>query len=71
MKLDEVELSVESNLQPKSVGGQRLLKRYQKIRDHLLLFLTDRTIPPTHNVSEQALHWSVIFCKVTNGFRSD
>lgn len=59
------------NLQPKSVEGQRLLKRYQKIRAHLLLFLSDATIPPTNNSSEQALRWSVIFRKVTNGFRSD
>lgn len=59
------------NLKPKSVEGQRLLKRYQKIRAHLLLFLTDETIPPTNNASEQALRWSVIFRKVTNGFRSD
>jgi transposase len=59
------------NLQPKSVEGQRLLKRYQKIRDHLLLFLTDATVPPTNNASEQALRWSVVFRKVTHGFRSD
>jgi transposase len=59
------------NLKPKSVEGQRLLKRYQKIRAHLLLFLTDETIPPTNNASEQALRWSVIFRKVTNGFRSN
>ena len=54
------------NLKPKSVEGQRLLKRYQKIRAHLLLFLTDETIPPSNNASEQALRWSVIFHKVTN-----
>lgn len=59
------------NLKPKSVEGQRLLKRYQKIRAHLLLFLSDATIPPTNNASEQALRWSVVFRKVTNGFRSD
>ena len=59
------------HLQPKAVEGQRLLKRYQKIRAHLLLFLTDETIPPTNNASEQALRWSVVFRKVTNGFRSD
>ena len=59
------------NLKPKSVEGQRLLKRYQKIRAHLLLFLTDETIPPTNNSSEQALRWSVVFRKVTNDFRSD
>ena len=51
--------------------GQRLLKRYQKIRAHLLYFLDDETVPPTNNRSEQALRWSVVFRKVTNGFRSD
>lgn len=59
------------HLSPTSDDGQRLLKRYQKIRDHLLLFLTDETIPPTNNASEQALRWSVVFRKVTHGFRSD
>ncbi len=38
---------------------------------YLLLFLADETIHPTNNASEQALRWSVIFRKVTNGFRSD
>ncbi len=59
------------SLKPPSAEGQKLLKRYQKIRGHLLLFLSDETIPPTNNASEQALRWSVIFRKVTNGFRSD
>ncbi|WP_204150105.1 transposase, partial [Leptolyngbya sp. CCY15150] len=39
--------------------------------DHLLLFLTDATVPPTNNASEQALRWSVVFRKVIHGFRSD
>lgn len=59
------------NLNPKQAAGQRLLKRYQQIRENLLLFLEDETIPPTNNSSEQALRWSVVFRKVTNGFRSD
>lgn len=58
-------------LKPKSPEGQRLLKRYLKIREHLLLFLDDETVPPTNNSSEQALRWSVVFRKVTHGFRSD
>jgi len=58
-------------LEPTSDDGKRLLKRYQRIRDHLLLFLTDETVPPTNNASEQALRWSVVFRKVTHGFRSD
>ena len=49
----------------------RLQKRYRDLREHLFLFLEDTTIPPTNNASEQALRMSVIFRKVTNGFRSD
>lgn len=40
-------------------------------RDKLLVFLTRRDVEPTNNVSERALRPSVIFRKVTNGFRSD
>jgi transposase len=59
------------NLNPKQRDGRRLLKRYQQIQSHLLLFLDDETVPPTNNSSEQALRWSVVFRKVTHGFRSD
>lgn len=59
------------NLKPKQSDGKRLLKRYQKVQVHLLLFLEDETVPPTNNSSEQALRWSVVFRKVTHGFRSD
>lgn len=59
------------NLNPTQADGQRLLKRYRAIRENLLLFLVDETIPPTNNSSEQALRWSVVFRKVTHGFRSD
>jgi transposase len=51
--------------------GIRLQKRYLDLREDLFLFLDDPSIPPTNNASEQALRWSVIFRKVTNGFRSD
>jgi len=40
-------------------------------RDKLLVFLTRRDVEPTNNESERALRPSVIFRKVTNGFRSD
>ncbi len=59
------------NLKPKQPDGQRLLKRYQQLGENLLLFLEDETVPPTHNSSEQALRWSVVFRKVTHGFRSN
>jgi transposase len=39
-------------------------------RDKLLVFLTRRDVEPTNNGSERALRPSVIFRKVTNGFRS-
>jgi transposase len=50
--------------------GVRLHKRYMNIKEHLFLFLEDVIILPTNNSSEQALRLSVIFRKVTNGFRS-
>ncbi len=58
-------------LTPTQRDGVRLKKRYLSIRDNLFLFLEDATVPPTNNASEQALRWSAIFRKVTNGFRSD
>ena len=58
-------------LNPDQDDGKRLLKRYLKIQENLFLFLDNPEIPPTNNSSEQALRMSVIFRKVTNGFRSD
>ena len=65
------DLSLALALSPTQVDGVRLQNRYRDLREHLFLFLEDSTIPPTNNSSEQALRWSVIFRKVTNGFRSD
>jgi len=39
-------------------------------RGHLFVFLKRRDVEPTNNESERALRPSVIFRKVTNGFRS-
>jgi transposase len=58
-------------LTPTQEDGIRLQNRYRELQDNLFLFLDDPTIPATNNASEQALRWSVIFRKVTNGFRSD
>ena len=57
-------------LEPLNPHGKRLKKRYQKLRENLFLFLEYPFIPPTNNASEQAIRMSVIFRKVTNGFRS-
>ena len=59
------------SLSPIQADGMRLQTRYRALQENLFLFLDDPTIPPTNNASEQALRWSVIFRKVTNGFRSD
>ena len=58
-------------LSPTQADGIRLQNRYRELQGNLFLFLDDTTIPPTNNASEQALRWSVIFRKVTDGFRSD
>ena len=65
------DLEVVLALLPTHEDGIRLQNRYRDLRENLFLFLDDPTIPPTNNASEQALRWSVIFRKITNGFRSD
>jgi transposase len=56
---------------PKTVDGRKLLKRYKKERGDLFTFLSDSRIPATNNACERALRTSVIYRKVTGGFRSD
>lgn len=56
---------------PPSEDSQRLWRRFHKHRKALLLFLEREDVAPTNNASEQALRNSVIYRKVTGGFRSD
>jgi transposase len=51
--------------------AEKLRRRIARDREHLFVFVTDRGVPATNNVSERALRPSVIFRKVTNGFRSE
>ena len=51
--------------------GRKLRKRIAANRSHLFVFVTDRRVPFTNNVSERNLRPSVIFRKVTNGFRCE
>jgi len=51
-------------------AAERLRRRIARDREHLFVCVTDRDVPATNNVSERALRPSVIFRKVTNGFRS-
>lgn len=53
---------------PPEVG--KLLRRFQKHRQKLFVFLHRNDVEPTNNRSERALRPSVIHRKVTNGFRS-
>jgi len=52
-------------------AADKLRRRIARDREHLFVFVTDRGVPATNNVSERALRPSVIFRKVTNGFRSE
>ena len=56
---------------PTTGAGIHLRAAMSLDRDKLLVFLTRRDVEPTNNVSERALRPSVIFRKVTNGFRSN
>jgi len=56
---------------PDGEPGRKLHKRMLANRAHLFVFMTNRAVPYTNNVSERHLRPSVIFRKVTNGFRCE
>jgi transposase len=59
-------------LKPTDAEGRKLRDAvYLDCRDKLFVFLKRRDVEPTNNESERALRPSVIFRKVTNGFRSE
>jgi Transposase IS66 family len=51
--------------------GRRLRKRTLANRRLLFVFMTNRNVPYTNNISERHPRPSVIFRKVTNGFRCE
>ena len=58
--------------EPTDAEGRKLRDAvYLDCRDKLFVFLKRRDTEPTNNESERALRPSVIFRKVTNGFRSE
>lgn len=67
----ECELDKLLDIYPNHADSERLRHRFVKHRKALLLFLHRADVPPTNNSSEQALRNSVIYRKVTGGFRSD
>jgi transposase len=56
---------------PVGEPGRKLHKRMLAYRAHLFVFMINRALPCTNNVSERHLRPSVIFRKVTNGFRCE
>lgn len=56
---------------PSNEAARKLHARYIKHRNKLLTFLHYPEVPPTNNESERALRPSVVYRKVTNGFRSE
>jgi transposase len=57
-------------IEPDTEAGHKLRRGIEKCKDKLFVFVTRRDVPPTNNISERRLRPSVIFRKVTNGFRS-
>lgn len=55
---------------PTVEAGQKLARAIRKCRGDLFVFVTRRDVPATNNDCERALRPSVIFRKVTGGFRS-
>jgi len=56
---------------PVGEPGRKLRKRMAANRAHLFGFITNRDVPYPNNVAERNLRPSVIFRKVTNGFRCE
>jgi transposase len=68
----EKELERLLALKPTDAEGRKLRDTvYVDCSDKLFVFLKRRDVDPTNNESERALRPSVIFRKVTNGFRSE
>lgn len=51
--------------------GQRLRRRYGKLRSHLFTFLDHPELPADNNGSDRGLRPTATYRKVTGGFRSD
>ena len=58
-------------LAPANRHGQRLRRRYGKVRDHLFTFLDHPEVAADNNGSERELRPTATYRKVTGGFRSD
>ena len=57
-------------LAPANRHGQRLRRRYGRVRDHLFTFLDHPEVTADNNSSERELRPTATYRKVTGGFRS-
>ena len=57
--------------EPGRPAARRLFRALRRDRDDLFRFVTRRDVPYTNNACERALRPSVIFRKVTGGFRAE
>ncbi len=67
----ECALDAVMALSPTHRDGQRLRRRYGKLRSHLFTFLDHPELPADNNGSERELRPTATYRKVTGGFRSD
>ena len=67
----ECALDAVMALAPTHRDGQRLRRRYGKLRSHLFTFLDHPEVPADNNGSERELRPTATYRKVTGGFRSN
>lgn len=60
-----------SGAEPQPAAARRLFRAMRRHRDDLFRFIVRRDVPYTNNACERALRPSVIFRKVTGGFRAE
>ena len=67
----ECALDAVMALAPTHRDGQRLRRRYGRLRSHLFTFLDHPEVPADNNGSERELRPTASYRKVTGGFRSE
>jgi transposase len=66
----EAELDRVLALTPAHPAGVKWKGTIEKLRPHLLVFMSNRDVPATNNESERSLRPCATYRKITNGFRS-
>ncbi len=66
----EAELDRVLAVTPAHPAGVKWKSTIEKLRPNLLVFMSNRDVPPTNNESERSLRPCATYRKITNGFRS-